>query len=84
MVQYLHSYTSFEGKRPIPQQVSVIFASIIRSYHAVSMWLEYNDFSHNRCCGYLGAVVMGALVPFPAAAVDPGQTGQTQLSLIHL
>lgn len=33
---------------------------------------------------YLGGVVVGALVAFPAASVDPGDARQTQLALIDL
>lgn len=33
---------------------------------------------------YLGGVIVGALVAFPAAAVDPGDTRQTQLALVDL
>ena len=33
---------------------------------------------------YLGGVIVGALVAFPAATVDPSETGQAQLPLIDL
>lgn len=38
----------------------------------------------NKDASYLGAVIVGALVAFPAAPIDPGQAGQAQLSLIDL
>lgn len=53
--------------------------------HAVTLLgCSHPEKGPNTCSPYLGGVIMGALITFPAAAVDPGDARQTQLALIDL
>lgn len=46
--------------------------------------LERTEHFRRSLPSYLGGVVVGTLVAFPAASVDPGDARQTQLALIDL